>query len=71
MVVTLAAYAYIGEKVPWLIIHQLVPMILVSVYLMTEKKMYIALACCIFLVLMTWHVALVLPISTSRRPGQN
>jgi len=59
MVVTLAAYAYIGEKVPWLIIHQLFPMILVSVYLMTEKKMYIALACCIFLVLMTWHVALV------------
>jgi len=59
MVVTLAAYAYIGEKVPWLIIHQLFPMILVSVYLMTEKKMYIALAGCIFLVLMTWHVALV------------
>ena len=59
MVVTLAAYAYIGEKVPWLIIHQLFPMILVSVYLMTEKKMYVALAGCIFLILMTWHVALV------------
>jgi len=59
MVVSLAAYAYIGEKVPWLIIHQLFPMILVSVYLMTEKKMYIALAGCLFLILMTWHVALV------------
>ncbi|MDP1086597.1 hypothetical protein Q6245_29985, partial [Klebsiella pneumoniae] len=36
--VSLAAYAYIGEKVPWLIVHQLLPMILVSVYLMTKKK---------------------------------
>ena len=59
MLVSLAAYAYIGEKVPWLIIHQLFPMILVSVYLMTEKKMLIALAGCLFLIIMAWHVALV------------
>lgn len=59
MLVSLAAYAYIGEKVPWLIIHQLFPMILVSVYLMTPKKTLIALAGCIFLIVMTWHVALV------------
>ncbi|MDD1706547.1 MAG: TIGR03663 family protein [Methanoregulaceae archaeon] len=59
MLVSLAAYAYIGEKVPWLIIHQLFPMILVSVYLMTPKKTFVALAGCVFLLLMTWHVALV------------
>jgi hypothetical protein len=59
MLVSLAAYAYIGEKVPWLIIHQLLPMILVSVYLMTPRKTLIALAGCLFLIIMTWHVALV------------
>ncbi len=57
--VSLAAYAYIGEKVPWLIVHQLLPMILVSVYLMTKKKTFIALAGCVFLIMMTWHVAFV------------
>lgn len=59
LVVSLAAYAYIGEKVPWLIIHQLMPMIFVAVYLMTPKKTVIALAGCIFLILMTWHVAFI------------
>lgn len=53
----LAAYAYIGEKVPWLIVHQLLPAILVSVYLMTKKKAVIALSGCAFLVLMTLHVS--------------
>lgn len=56
---TLAAYAYIGEKVPWLIIHQLVPAIFISVYMMTRKKMVFALAGCVFLILMTWHVAFI------------
>ena len=59
MLISLGAYAYIGEKVPWLIIHQLFPMILVSVYLMTPKKTLVALIGCLFLILMTWHVALV------------
>jgi uncharacterized protein (TIGR03663 family) len=59
MVLSLAAYAYIGEKVPWLIIHQLFPMILVSVYLMTPKKTLVALAGCLFLIVMAWHVAMV------------
>jgi uncharacterized protein (TIGR03663 family) len=59
LVVSLAAYAYIGEKVPWLIIHQLIPMIFVAVYLMTPKKTVLALIGCIFLILMTWHVAFV------------
>lgn len=56
-VATLAAYAYLGEKVPWLIIHQLFPAILVSVYMLNEKKAVFALAGCAFLVLMTFHVA--------------
>ncbi|MCU0629755.1 MAG: TIGR03663 family protein [Methanoregulaceae archaeon] len=59
LVISLAAYAYIGEKVPWLIIHQLLPMIFVAVYMMTQKKMVIALITCVFLIVMTWHVAFV------------
>lgn len=59
LVISLAAYAYIGEKVPWLIIHQLLPMIFVAVYMMTQKKMLIALIACLFLIVMTWHVAFV------------
>jgi uncharacterized protein (TIGR03663 family) len=59
MIISLAAYAYIGEKVPWLIIHQLLPMIFVAVYMMTPRKMVIALISCIFLILLTWHVAFV------------
>jgi len=59
LIVSLAAYAYIGEKVPWLIIHQLMPMIFVAVYLMTPKKTVLALAGCVFLILMTWHVAFI------------
>ncbi|NTV00027.1 MAG: TIGR03663 family protein, partial [Methanoregulaceae archaeon] len=59
LVVSLAAYAYIGEKVPWLIIHQLMPMIFVAVYLMTPKKTVIALAGCVFLIILTWHVAFI------------
>lgn len=55
----LAAYAYIGEKVPWLIIHQLIPAIFISVYMMSRKKMVFALAGCVFLILMTWHVAFI------------
>jgi uncharacterized protein (TIGR03663 family) len=59
LVISLAAYAYIGEKVPWLIIHQLMPMIFVAVYLMTPRKTVLALVGCIFLIVMSWHVAFV------------
>jgi uncharacterized protein (TIGR03663 family) len=59
MLSSIAAYAYIGEKVPWLIIHQLLPMIFVSVYLMTPKKTLIAVVSCLFLIVMTWHICLV------------
>ena len=59
MLASMAAYAYIGEKVPWLIIHQLFPMIIVAVYLMTPKKTLIAIGACLFLIIMTWHVTFV------------
>jgi uncharacterized protein (TIGR03663 family) len=59
LVVSLAAYAYIGEKVPWLIIHQLMPMIFVAVYLMTPKKAVLAVISCVFLIIVTWHVAFI------------
>lgn len=57
MFLSLAAYAYIGEKVPWLILHQLLPMIFVAVYAMTTKKAVIAVVASLFLVVMTFHVA--------------
>jgi len=57
MLLSLAAYAYIGEKVPWLILHQLLPMIFVAVYAMTTRKAIIAVAASVFLVAMTFHVA--------------
>ena len=59
MICSLAAYAYIGEKVPWLILHQLLPMIFVAVYKMTDAKTLVALLSCIFLIGMSWHVAFV------------
>ncbi len=57
LVLSLAAYAYIGEKVPWLILHQLLPLIFVAVYRMTTKKAIVAVAMSVFLITMTWHVA--------------
>ncbi len=59
-----AAYAYIGEKVPWLIIHQLLPLILLSTYKMTSRKTVVACISCIFLILVSWHVAFV-PVDIS------
>jgi len=59
MVFSMAAYGYIGEKVPWLLIHQLLPMVFVAVYRMTDRKALIAVISTIFLVLCTWHVAFI------------
>jgi len=59
MVLSMAAYAYIGEKVPWLLIHQLLPAVFVAVYAMTKKKAVIAVVSSIFLVLALWHVVYV------------
>jgi uncharacterized protein (TIGR03663 family) len=57
MILSLAAYAYIGEKVPWLILHQLLPMTFVAVYAMTTRKAGIAALASILLIGMTFHVA--------------
>lgn len=59
MLLTMAFYAYVGEKVPWLIIHQLLPMCFVAVYKLNWQKVAFALVGCLFLALMTWHVAFV------------
>ncbi|TAJ44201.1 flippase activity-associated protein Agl23 [Methanofollis fontis] len=56
---SIVAYAYIGEKVPWLLIHQLLPTVLVATYAMTRKKAIIAVLSSIFLVFALWHVAYV------------
>ncbi|MGB7787406.1 flippase activity-associated protein Agl23 [Methanoregula sp.] len=59
MLLTMAFYAYVGEKVPWLLIHQLLPMCFVAVYKLNWQKTVIALVGCVFLITMTWHVAFV------------
>jgi uncharacterized protein (TIGR03663 family) len=59
MILTMAFYAYVGEKVPWLLIPQLLPMCFVAVYQLNWQKLVIALAGCLFLIVMTWHVAFV------------
>jgi uncharacterized protein (TIGR03663 family) len=59
MILTMAFYAYVGEKVPWLIIPQLLPMCFVAVYQLNWQKTVLAIVGCIFLLSMTWHVAFV------------
>ena len=59
MIGTMVFYAYVGEKVPWLIIAQLLPMCFVATYRLNWQKTAFALAGCLFLIVMTWHVAFV------------
>jgi len=59
MILSMAFYAYVGEKVPWLLIHQLLPMIFVAVYKLNWQKIVFALLGCFFLAMMTWHVAFI------------
>jgi uncharacterized protein (TIGR03663 family) len=59
MILIMAFYAIVGEKVPWLIIPQLLPMCFVAVYKLNWQKMVFAIAGCIFLILITWHVAFI------------
>jgi len=59
MILIMAFYAIVGEKVPWLIIPQLLPMSFVAVYKLNWQKMAVIFAGCIFLILMTWHVAFI------------
>ena len=57
MGISLLTYAYIGEKVPWLILHQLLPMIFVAAYMMSSRKAVLAVIASLFLVVMMAHVA--------------
>ncbi|MDE4908882.1 TIGR03663 family protein [Methanogenium marinum] len=57
MCASLGVYAVIGEKVPWLILHQLLPMIFVASFLMSRNKAILALVLSVFLVVMVLHVA--------------
>jgi uncharacterized protein (TIGR03663 family) len=59
MILIMAFYAVVGEKVPWLIIPQLLPMCFVAVYKLNWQKMVFAIAGCVFLILITWHVAFI------------
>ena len=59
MILIMAFYAVVGEKVPWLIIPQLLPMCFVAVYKLNWKKMVFIIAGCMFLILITWHVAFI------------
>lgn len=59
MILTMAFYAFVGEKVPWLIIPQLLPMCFVAAYKLNWQKIVFALIGIIFLVVMTWHVAFI------------
>ena len=59
MILTMAFYAYVGEKVPWLVIPQLLPMCFVAVYKLNWQKIVFVLVGCLFLVVMTWHVAFI------------
>jgi len=61
MVLSIGIYGYIGEKVPWLAIHQLIPMIFIAVYALPFwkphwQKVAVAVSA-VFLIAMTWHVA--------------
>jgi uncharacterized protein (TIGR03663 family) len=59
MISTMALYAFVGEKVPWLIIAQLLPMIFVATYRLDWQKTAFVFAGCLFLIVVTWHVAFV------------
>ena len=59
MVLSMAFYALVNEKVPWLIIPQLLPAVFVAVYRMTDRKAVISVLAVVFLVLLTWHTSFV------------
>jgi len=59
MILVMIFYAFVGEKVPWLIIPQLLPMCFVAVYKLNWQKMVFAIVGCLFLAVITWHVAFI------------
>ncbi len=56
MILSMIFYAYVGEKVPWLVIHQLFPLILLASYRIEVKKIWLASITVVYLLLMTAHV---------------
>ncbi|OPY36457.1 MAG: Dolichyl-phosphate-mannose-protein mannosyltransferase [Methanoregula sp. PtaU1.Bin051] len=64
MFLTMAFYAWVGEKVPWLLIPQLLPMIFVATYRLNLAKIAFAAIGVVFLIGMTWHIAFV-PVDIS------
>lgn len=59
-IIACLTYAYIGEKVPWLSLHQLVPMIFVAAYALSFAGKYtkpLMILACAFLLVVTFHVA--------------
>lgn len=55
-VLSMIFYAYVGEKVPWLLIHQLFPIILLASYRMSGKKRIMGIITCLYLLVMMAHV---------------
>ena len=53
---SLILYAVIGEKVPWLLIHQLFPIIILAAAGLTGKKAGVGILCSILLLAMTLHL---------------
>lgn len=53
---TLVFYGWVGEKVPWLMIHQLFPVILLASYKIEGKKVIAGVITIVFLLVMTMHV---------------
>lgn len=59
-IIACLTYAYIGEKVPWLSLHQLVPMIFVAAYALSLSGKYmkpLMVVACAFLLIVMFHVA--------------
>ncbi len=56
MICSMTFYAYVGEKVPWLLIHQLFPIIILASYKIEGKKSIAAVIAVILLLIMTFHV---------------
>jgi uncharacterized protein (TIGR03663 family) len=54
--VTVVFYGWVGEKVPWLLIHQLFPILFLASYRMSGKKVFAGVFTVVFLLLMTMHV---------------
>ncbi len=57
MLFSLVVYAYLGEKVPWLLLHQLLPMIFVAVYDLSKLKAVIVCLGIVFLGIMMLHTS--------------